>query len=115
MSTIPELLAATQIDMRCIVFSMVTNLAAGLQDVLSDQDIFQVALERGKILGKLIENLIGQVEIYDQFKLDVNELAPLAISELDNVDIDNDSNRLNLKKLKNSLKIIEKTYGEFEN
>lgn len=62
MSTVPEILAAGQIGMECVVLTMITNLAAGLQKVLSHLEVHNEAMKAGPKLGKLVTSIITNID-----------------------------------------------------
>lgn len=60
MSTVVEVIAARARGLRCLGFSTVTNLAAGLgDDTLSHAEVMEVAAQVGERLGSLIEGVIA--------------------------------------------------------
>lgn len=62
MSTVPEILAAGQIGLDCIVLSMITNLAAGLQEKLSHTEVHDEAMKAGPKLGELVKKIIIAID-----------------------------------------------------
>jgi purine nucleoside phosphorylase len=63
MSTVPELLAAGQIGLECIVLTMITNLAAGLQKVLSHIEVHDEAMKAGPKLANLVSGIIKGIDM----------------------------------------------------
>jgi len=63
MSTVPELLAAGQIGIECIVLTMITNLAAGLQKVLSHLEVHSEAMKAGPRLAQFVSNIINKIDM----------------------------------------------------
>ena len=62
MSTVPEVLAARAGGMRCLGFSLVTNLAAGRSgEPLSHQEVMEVAEEAGARLRALILGILAGI------------------------------------------------------
>jgi purine-nucleoside phosphorylase len=60
MSTVPEVLAARALGLRCLAFSMVTNKGTGLSDVpLTHVDVLEVGKRAGLLLGRIIEQVLG--------------------------------------------------------
>jgi hypothetical protein len=62
MSTVPEILAAGQIGLECVVLTMITNLAAGLQKKLSHIEVYDEAMKAGPKLGELVKNIILNID-----------------------------------------------------
>jgi purine-nucleoside phosphorylase len=59
MSTVPEVIAARARGIRCVGFSTITNLAAGLStEPLSHADVLRVGQEVGDSLGRLVKALV---------------------------------------------------------
>ena len=59
MSTVPEVLVARALGMRCLGFSLITNAAAGLSgDELSHDEVMQVAAEAGERLEQLVRGVL---------------------------------------------------------
>ena len=72
MSTVPEIIVANAMKMKCAVLSCVANLAAGIsENELTEQEVFDNMKKTSSNLAKLIVNLIKQLEIR-------NAGAPLA-------------------------------------
>ncbi|MBR1486803.1 MAG: purine-nucleoside phosphorylase, partial [Synergistaceae bacterium] len=72
MSTVPEIIVANAMKMKCAVLSCVANLAAGIsENELMEQEVFDNMKKTSSNLAKLIVNLIKQLEIR-------NAGAPLA-------------------------------------
>lgn len=63
MSTVPEILAAGQIGLECVVLTMITNLAAGLQKVLTHLEVHNEAMKAGPRLGKLVSSIIQNIDM----------------------------------------------------
>lgn len=62
MSTVPEVIAARASDMRCLGFSLVTNVAAGRSDrPLDHAEVVAVGREAGATLGRLIQAVVGEL------------------------------------------------------
>ncbi|HEY6808663.1 MAG TPA: purine-nucleoside phosphorylase [Gemmatimonadales bacterium] len=62
MSTVPEVIAARARGMRCLGFSMITNLAAGLSGAaLSHQDVLQMGKQMSLHLGDLIADVVRRI------------------------------------------------------
>jgi len=62
MSTVPEVIAARARGMRCLGFSMITNLAAGLSDaVLSHQEVLAMGKRISQQLGDLLTDVIQRL------------------------------------------------------
>ena len=67
MSTVPEVLVARSLGIRCLAFSVVTNKAAGLgQGALSHQEVIQGGRRAGVRLARLLTCLLPRVagELY---------------------------------------------------
>lgn len=62
MSTVPEILSAGQIGLECVVLTMITNLAAGLQKELTHTEVYGEAMKAGPKLAKLVSNIIKQID-----------------------------------------------------
>ena len=59
MSTVPEVLVARALGLRCLAFSMITNKGTGLSStVLSHQEVVDVGSRAGAALGRLLEAVI---------------------------------------------------------
>lgn len=64
MSTVPEVIAARARGIRCLGFSMITNLAAGLSDAaLSHQEVLQMGKHMSQQLGDLIADVIRKIPV----------------------------------------------------
>lgn len=62
MSTVPEVIVARALGMRCVAFSMVTNKATGLSsEPISHEDVLEIGQEAGYRLGALISGLAARV------------------------------------------------------
>lgn len=62
MSTVPEVLVARALGLRCLAFSMVTNKGTGLsQEPLSHVDVQEVGARSGRVVGELIEAVIASL------------------------------------------------------
>jgi purine-nucleoside phosphorylase len=62
MSTVPEVVAARASGMRCLGFSLISNLAAGMEAVpLSHADVLSVAGRATAALGQLLKTLVPRV------------------------------------------------------
>ncbi len=60
MSTVVEVIAARARGLRCLGFSTVTNLAAGLSEAtLSHAEVMEVAAQVGDRLGRLVEGVVA--------------------------------------------------------
>jgi hypothetical protein len=62
MSTVPEVLAAGQVGMECVVFSLCTNLAAGLQSKLTHSEVEEEAKKSGPILQNFVATIIKKID-----------------------------------------------------
>ncbi|MGE0352669.1 MAG: purine-nucleoside phosphorylase [Gemmatimonadales bacterium] len=61
MSTVIEVIAARARGVRCLGFSTITNLAAGLSPTrLSHEEVMEVAGAAAKDLGRLVEGVVGR-------------------------------------------------------
>lgn len=59
MSTVPEVLVARALGLKCLAISMVTNKGTGLSDEpLSHQEVMEVGQRAGRIMGKVLEGVI---------------------------------------------------------
>lgn len=59
MSTVPEVIAAAHCGMQVLAISLITNMAAGMQEQsLNGQEVIELGKARGKLLEQLIENVI---------------------------------------------------------
>ena len=62
MSTVPEVIAARARGIRCLGFSMITNLAAGLSDsVLSHAEVLAMGKQVSQRLGDLILDVVRRI------------------------------------------------------
>jgi purine-nucleoside phosphorylase len=62
MSTVPEALAARELGMRCLIFSLVTNLGTGLSPhPLTHEEVVARADQAGANLRRLIEALLPRI------------------------------------------------------
>ncbi|MCG6987961.1 MAG: purine-nucleoside phosphorylase [Gemmatimonadetes bacterium] len=60
MSTVPEVLTARAIGLRCLAFSMVTNKGTGLSDVpLTHVDVLEVGARAGRLVARLVEAVVA--------------------------------------------------------
>lgn len=60
MSTVPEVLVARALGLRCLGFSLVTNPAAGLaSEPLDHDEVMEVAREAGARLGAVVRAVLG--------------------------------------------------------
>lgn len=62
MSTVPEVIAAAEIGLRCAVLSLVSNYAAGMTgNPLTHEEVTGAARAAGDRLGALLAHAIGQI------------------------------------------------------
>jgi purine-nucleoside phosphorylase len=62
MSTVPEVLVARAIGLRCVAFSMITNKGTGLSRTpLSHAEVVEVGRRAGAALGRLLEGLLERL------------------------------------------------------
>jgi purine-nucleoside phosphorylase len=62
MSTVPEVLVARALGLRCLAFSMVTNKGTGLSsEPLSHVDVQEVGARSGQVVGDLIQAVIASL------------------------------------------------------
>src|SRR5438309_6859067 len=62
MSTVPEVIAARARGMRCLGFSTITNLAAGISPApLSHQEVLQVGREVGQALATIVKAVLRRL------------------------------------------------------
>ena len=60
MSTVPEVLVARAIGLRCLAFSMITNKGTGLSPtILSHKEVVEVGARAGQTLGRLVAGVLG--------------------------------------------------------
>lgn len=60
MSTVPEVLTARALGLRCLAFSMVTNKGTGLSDVpLTHVDVLEVGARAGRLVGRIVERVVA--------------------------------------------------------
>ncbi|MEM9291773.1 MAG: purine-nucleoside phosphorylase [Acidobacteriota bacterium] len=65
MSTVMEVLAARHMGMRCLVFSLVSNLGAGVTgDVLTHEEVLEAGQEAAGRVGSLLSALLRRDELY---------------------------------------------------
>jgi purine-nucleoside phosphorylase len=62
MSTVPEIIASAQLGLDCVVLTMITNLAAGLQGPLSHVEVFEEAKKAGPRLAALIKEIVLKID-----------------------------------------------------
>ncbi len=64
MSTVPEVIAARARGMRCLGFSTITNLAAGISPTaLSHQEVLEVGRQVGHSLGTIVKGVVRQLPV----------------------------------------------------
>jgi purine-nucleoside phosphorylase len=62
MSTVPEVLVARAVGLRCLAFSMITNKGTGLSPTaLSHAEVVDVGARAGQALGRLVAGVIGRL------------------------------------------------------
>ena len=62
MSTVPEVIVARARGIRCLGFSTITNLAAGISPtVLSHQEVLEVGRQVGDALGAIIQGVLARL------------------------------------------------------
>ena len=73
MSTVPEILASGQTGMEWAIVSLVCNLAAGMQEKLTDTEVFDVAIRSGPVVGQFIKDIIAEIDLSTDIKLKISE------------------------------------------
>ena len=58
MSTVPEVIAARHLGLRCLGISVVTNMAAGIGGRIDHDSVLAVAAEAGPVLTRLLRELL---------------------------------------------------------
>jgi len=59
MSTVPEVLVARALGLRCLALSMVTNKGTGLSgEPLSHREVLEVGQRTGRIVGRILEGVL---------------------------------------------------------
>jgi purine-nucleoside phosphorylase len=58
MSTVPEVIAARHLGIRCLGISVVTNMAAGIGGRIDHESVLSVAAEAGPALTRLLRELL---------------------------------------------------------
>ncbi|MFQ5795779.1 MAG: purine-nucleoside phosphorylase [Candidatus Bipolaricaulia bacterium] len=58
MSTVPEVLAARHGGIRVLGISCLTNMAAGIAETLTHEEVIEVTERRGEALGKLLRGIL---------------------------------------------------------
>jgi purine-nucleoside phosphorylase len=59
MSTVPEVIVALALGLRCLALSMVTNKGTGLADEpLSHQEVVDVGRRAGRNVGRILEGVL---------------------------------------------------------
>ena len=62
MSTVPEVIVARARGMKCLGFSTITNLAAGISPtVLSHQEVLEVGRQVGGALGSIVQGVVARL------------------------------------------------------
>ncbi len=62
LSTVPEVLVARALGLRCLAFSLITNRAAGLSsDPLSHDEVLETGLRAGGRLQALVRRVVRQL------------------------------------------------------
>ena len=72
MSTVPEILASGQSGMEWAVVSLVCNLAAGMQEKVTDTEVFDVAINNGPIVGEFIKQIISEIDLSTIVDIKIN-------------------------------------------
>lgn len=62
MSTVVEAIAAKHMDMRVCVINCVTNMAAGLQDTVSHEEVKSSSDKAGENFSKLVDGLLREMD-----------------------------------------------------
>jgi purine-nucleoside phosphorylase len=63
MSTVPEIVAARANGLRCLGFSLISNLAAGMETTpLAHADVLAVAGRSTAALGQLLKMLVPRLQ-----------------------------------------------------
>lgn len=64
MSTVPEVITARARGIKCLGFSTITNLAAGISPVpLSHQEVLEVGRQVGRSLGTIVKGVVRQLPV----------------------------------------------------
>lgn len=62
MSTVPEVIVARARGLKCLGFSTITNLAAGISPtVLSHQEVLEVGRQVGDALGSIVQGVVARL------------------------------------------------------
>jgi len=62
MSTVPEVVTARAGGMRCLAFSLITNLAAGRSGTpLSHEDVMEIGREAGRTMSRLVRAIVERL------------------------------------------------------
>jgi purine-nucleoside phosphorylase len=60
MSTVPEVITARALGLRCLAFSMVTNKGTGLAPApLRHVDVQEVGARAGRLVGRIVEAVVA--------------------------------------------------------
>jgi purine-nucleoside phosphorylase len=62
MSTVPEVIVARHMGVRVLAFSTVTNLASGMQDAISHEEVLEIGRSRSDDLARLLNAVLPQLE-----------------------------------------------------